>query len=307
MFKNYLLALSLIPSFLYAQDSAQIEPTPKKAVWQNDFVASLNFAQAAYSKNWVAGANNTVSISSFVVFKSIRKTETTEWTNDFQLLYGTIKNEGNPIRKSADRIFFDSKYAKKLTKKWNFYGSFNFMSQFDAGFKFDNTTGVEKSTRISGLMSPGYLTEAIGFEYKPVSYFSTQLGFGALRQTFVTDQSLYDVYDSTAKEYTTLYGVDRGENMRQQVVFQFVADFDKEIAKNIILKWRYMGLLDYARLEGKYIVSRLDASIVAKVNNYLSTKIATVVLYDFDQDKDIQFSEILSIGLLYRIKNFEEK
>jgi len=125
------------------------------------------------------------------------------------------------------------------------------------------------------------------------------LGIGALRQSFVTDQTLYDKYAPTDKEYNELYGVKRGQEVRNQVVFQLVANFDKDILQNVNLKARYLGLLDYERLEPKYIVSRLDVSLTAKVNKYISTNLTGVVLYDFDQDKDVQYSQVLSLGILY--------
>jgi hypothetical protein len=283
--------IAILPTYLFAQtDTAAVQ-------------TGLNVTQASYSGNWKAGGINSVSLSTFLNAKAIRKTENNEWTNDLQLLYGTVKNEGQDIRKNADRIFFDSKYAHKLSNHWNLFASINFMSQFDAGFEYKVVNGTEQSRRISAFLAPAYLTEALGFEYKPVKYFSAQFGVGALRQTFVTDQTLYNNYDSTAKEFNELYGVKRGQNMRNQVVFQTVLTFDKEVMKNVNLKARYMGLLDYDRLDSKYIVSRLDVSITAKVNKYISTNLNGVLLYDFDQDKDLQYSQVLSLGVLYTFGN----
>jgi hypothetical protein len=293
---------AIFPTYLYAQtDTAAVTKSPSK--WKTTVQTGLNVTQASYSGNWKAGGINSVSLSTFLNAKAIRKTENNEWTNDLQLLYGTVKNEGQDIRKNADRIFFDSKYSHKLSNHWNLFASVNFMSQFDAGFEYKLVNGAEQSRRISAFLAPAYLTEALGFEYKPVKYFSAQFGVGALRQTFVTDQKLYNNYDSTAKEFNELYGVKRGQNMRNQVVFQTVLTFDKEVMKNVNLKARYMGLLDYDRLDTKYIVSRLDVSITAKVNKYISTNLNGVLLYDFDQDKDVQYSQVLSLGVLYTFGN----
>lgn len=301
MIKKVLLSLVCVPFLAQAQtDTATAK---KVSPWTTNIQTGVNINQASYSDNWKAGGVNSIAVSGFLNAKAARKGENYEWNNDLQLLYGTLKNKGQDVRKNADRIFFDSKYARKLSKNWNAFASINFMSQFDAGFEYKTTNGVETSKRISGWLAPGYLTEALGFEYKPVSYFSAQLGVGALRQTFVTDQSLYNKYDSTAKEYNELYGVKRGDNMRNQVVFQLVMNYDKEIMKNVNLKARYMGLLDYDRLNPQYIVSRLDLSLTAKVNRYISTNITGVLLYDFDQDKDVQYSQVLALGVLYTFSN----
>lgn len=300
--KRY-LTLVLLAVSLAATAQSDSTATKPKGVWKTDIQTGLNLNQASYSANWKAGGVNSIALSTFLNAKLVRKATNNEWINDLQLLYGSVKNEGQAIRKNADRIFFDSKYARTLSKHWNAFASVNFMSQFDAGYEYKTDNGVERVKRISGFFAPAYLTEALGFEYKPVSYFSTQLGVGALRQTFVTDQTLYDKYDSTTKEHNELYGVKRGNNVRNQIVFQLVANFDKEVMKNVNLRARYMGLLDYDRLDSKYIVSRFDLSLTAKVNRYISTNITGVVLYDYDQDKDVQYSQVLSLGILYTFSN----
>jgi hypothetical protein len=301
MMRKIAFAWLFMPFISLAQTDSM--PTKKVSPWTTTIQTGLNVNQASYSDNWKAGGVNSVAVSTFLNARASRKTDKYEWNNDLQLLYGTLKNKGQDIRKNADRIFSDSKYARKISKHWNAFASVNFMSQFDAGFEYKTTAGVETSKRISGWFAPAYLTEALGFEYKPVNYFSAQLGVGALRQTFVTDQTLYTKYDSTSKEFNELYGVKRGDKMRNQVVFQLVANFDKEVMKNVNLKARYMGLLDYDRLNPQYIVSRLDVSVTAKVNKYISTNLTGVLLYDFDQDKDVQYSQVLALGILYTFNN----
>jgi hypothetical protein len=318
--KPILLAASILLSgtlTLQAQTAPEPPPAPTPAEnvvppkpWTTELQTGINLNQASYSDNWKAGGVNSVAVSLFLNGKANRKWEKSEWTNDLQLLYGNIRNQGQDMRKNADRIFFESKYAYKIAKHWNAFASVNFMSQFDAGFEYffnkdsaGKDTGPEQARRISGFLSPGYLTEAFGVEYKPVSYFSAQFGLGALRQTFVTDQTLYDKYDTADAKYSELYGVKRGENIRNQVVFQFVANFDKEIMKNIFLKARYMAVADYAKLNGQGVVHRLDANLTAKVNKYVNVNLAGVILYDYDQDKDVQFSQVLSLGILYSLSN----
>lgn len=312
-----LLTLALVPMVFAA--SAQTDPAPPPPAplapappkpWNLEMQTGLNLNQASYSENWKAGGVNSVAISAFMNGKANRKWDKAEWNNDLQLLYGTLQNKGQEVRKNADRIFFESKFAYRLHNHWNAFASVNFMSQFDAGFEYffnkdslGKEIGAEQSRRISGLMSPAYLTEALGIEYKPVTYFTAQFGVGALRQTFVLDQTLYDKYATTDAKYNELYGVKRGEEIRNQVVFQFVANFDKEIMKNIFLKARYMAVADYAKLNGQGIVHRLDANLTAKVNKYINVNLSGVLLYDYDQDADVQYSQVLALGILYGISN----
>jgi hypothetical protein len=276
---------------------AQSQDAPPAAGWKNELQTGINFNQSSFSSNWKAGGVNAIAISGFINGKAELKQETYSWTNDLQLLYGNVQNETQGLRKTADRIFFDSRYGYKVSKHWSAFASVNFQTQFDAGYEYvkeKDAAGVETATRISGFMSPGYLTQALGMEYKPVDYFSAQFGVGALRQSFVLDQTLYDV-----QQKDELYGVKKGDKMRNQIVFQFVANFDKEIMKNLVLKARYMGIADYEKLNGQGIVHRLDANITAKVNKYINVNLAGVLLYDADQDADLQYSQVMALGILY--------
>jgi hypothetical protein len=287
----------------YAQDASEsTEANP----WKHDLQTGINLNQSSYSSNWIAGGVNSIAISTFLNGKLNYKSEKVDWRNDLQLQYGNVRNQGQGLRKNADRIFFESNYGYRLNDKWNAFASANFLTQFDAGFQYTTTSGIENSLRISDFMSPAYLTEAFGFEYKPVKYFSAQLGLGGLRHTFVLDQSLYDKYGPTDEKFNLLYGVERGQNIRTQAVFQLVLNFDKEIMTNVILRARYQGLLDYGNLTSQGVVHRLDASLVAKVNKYINVNLTTVALYDYDQDVNVQYSQVLALGIMYRITNLKD-
>ncbi len=313
---KHLLSL-LLTSAVSVSVMAQTETAPPPAAapakpWNSELQAGVNLNQASYSDNWKSGGTNSVAVSVFLNGKANRKWDRAEWSNDLQLQYGNIQNKGQELKKNSDRIFFESKYSYRLHKHWNAFGSLNFMSQFADGYEYyfnkdslGANIGAEQSRRISGFLAPAYLTEALGFEYKPVEYFSAQFGVGALRQTFVTDQSLYSI---PGNDSLVLYGVEKGQNMRNQVVFQFVANFDKEIMKNIFLKARWMEVVDYANFKGgQGVVSRLDASLTAKVNRFVNVNLTGVVLFDNDQDKDLQYSQVLSLGILYGISNQPKK
>jgi hypothetical protein len=300
MKKSIILIFLAYASAVIAQEpTASPEPNP----WNHDLQAGVNLNQSSYSQNWKAGGVNSVAVSTFLNGKLNYRSDKSDWTNDIQLQYGNVRNQGQGLRKNADRIFFESKYGYRISDKWNLFSSVNFLTQFDAGFEYSVVAGNERSLRISDFMAPGYLTEALGLEFKPVNYFSAQLGVGGLRHTFVLDQTLYDKYDVADPKYNLLYGVERGANIRTQAVFQFIGNFDKEIMKNVVLKARYQALVDYGNLTSQGIVHRLDASLLAKVNKYVQVNLTTVVLYDYDQDVNVQYSQVLALGILYRLTN----
>ena len=96
-------------------------------------------------------------------------------------------------RKTNDRIFLDNKVATQLSKHWFFFGSLSFESQFSAGFTYTDADGnaINQGLLISNFMSPGYLTESLGFEYKPNKFYDLRLGTGTAKQTFVLDTTIY--------------------------------------------------------------------------------------------------------------------
>lgn len=300
-----IIATALFFTALYSQAQTE-ESTPKPiGPWQNDLQLGINLNQSSFSDNWKAGGVNSSAATGFLNAKAYYKKEKTTFENDLQLQYGNTRLQGKGLQKNADRIFMNSKYGRDISKHWNLFASANFISQFDAGYEYFDT-GSFSQRRISDIFSPAYLTEALGLEYKPTSYFSAQFGLIGLRHSIVLDQELYNKYNPTQEKYNLLYGVERGQKIRTQMVGQLVVNFDKEIMKNLFLKMRYQGVMDYERINHQGIVSRFDGSIVAKVNKLITVNLTVAVLYDYDQDEDIQYSQVMSIGLLYRLTNMEK-
>ena len=267
---------------------------PKDTSWkQIQFGANLN--QGSFSSNWTGGGVNSVALGVFFNALSQIKRGKNSWRNDFQSQYGVVRNKGQQSRKNVDRIFFDSKYNRELTEKWSLFGNINFLSQFSNGYEYSaNADSVGYKKKVSGFFSPAYITEAIGIEYKPVSYFFIDFAPGALRQTIVTDKNLYLTMPSN-------YGVPIGDKVRTEVaLMQIVANFNKDIAKDINLKFRYMA---YSNIKHPLnIDDRLDATITAKIAKYFDVNLGVIIVYDQDQSNEVQFAQGLSVGFLYSIK-----
>ena len=163
----------------------------KISYWRKYVTFGLNFSQAAFSDNYAAGGVTAVALTSNFIYRTEYNKAPFSYTSELNLLYGKSKNKGQSSRKSNDRIFFDNKIATQMSKHWFFFGSLTFESQFDTGYQYDGT-GVNPPILISNFMAPGYLTESIGFEYKPTSYFDLRFGTGTARQTFVLDDKVFD-------------------------------------------------------------------------------------------------------------------
>jgi len=86
-----------------------------------------------------------------------------------------------------------------------------------------------------------------------------------------------------------------------------LAELNKDIAKNMNLKLRYMMFANYETLELKTIDHRVDLNLTAKVNQFINVSIGGILLYDFDQDPGAQTSQAFSLGVLYAVQNYKDK
>ncbi|WAC10672.1 DUF3078 domain-containing protein [Dyadobacter pollutisoli] len=267
--------------------------TQGDTTWKKiEFGANLN--QGSFSSNWTGGGVNSIALGLFFNALSEKKKGKNSWRNDFQSQYGIVRNKGQQSRKNVDRIFFDTKYNRELTSKWSLFANINFLSQFGSGYEYSSDPdSADVKKKVSGILSPAYLTEAIGIEYRPVPYFFIDFAPGALRQTIVVDK---DLYVNTPDQKN--YGVPIGKRVRTEAaLIQMVANFDKDIAKSVNLKFRYLLFSSFKHPLN--IDNRLDAMLTAKVNKFVNVNLGAIVVYDEDQSDKIQFAQALSIGFLY--------
>lgn len=290
------LKRSPLPSRMGTLQFKPIEMSPalvnaKINYWKTKTQVGININQAAFSDNWKGGGVNSLAIGGLVNYKAEYSKESYSYATEVILQYGKVKNKSQLQKKTTDRIYWDHKAAVQLSKNWYFFGSVNFESQFDKGFSYSrDAQGNEKENLLSKFMSPGYLTESFGFEYKPSKFFSTRIGTGTARQTFVLDTALYRTNPKN-------FGVEVGKKIRNELAFQIVTNFEKEIFTNITLKTKYNMFIPYDNFG--HIDHRLDIGIIAKINRYMNVSVTGVGLYDRDTDLKIQGSQTLALGLVF--------
>ena len=279
----------------------QLQPVPeadsdlklKINYWKNWTSFGINMNQAAFSENWRGGGVNSIAVGLLSNFKAEYTKDDKSFATEVILQYGKLKNRGQLQRKTNDRIFWDNRVALKLSQHWYFFGSLNFESQFDEGYSFRKAPdGQEVQTLISRFMAPGYLTESLGFEYKTTKSFWLRIGTGTARQTFVLDRNLY-------LNNPKNYGVPPGKSFRNELAFQIVTNFEKDIATNIGLKSRYSMFANYEKLRN--IDQRLDISLQARVNKVVNVTVAGIAVYDDDASTRIQASQALSLGVIMKL------
>jgi hypothetical protein len=285
--------------------NAQVVKVDSLSNWKKAFKTGLNLNQASFSSNWKAGGVNSIGFNTFLNFRANYKKDVHSWDNEIDLLYGMVNNQGQGYRKTTDRIFLDTKYGRALSKKWDLFAALNFQTQFAEGHKYDtDALGVETKSLISAFMAPAFITSSWGVEYHPADYFKLRLAPFAPRVTIVQNND----GRFAAVDPERPYGVLVGESTRYEwLAFQMLAEFNKDIAKNMNLKARYLMFANYETLEPKTIDHRLDVTLTASVNKFINVSIGSILLYDYDQDLGAQISQAFSLGAVYSFRNYEEK
>lgn len=298
------VALCMLAGFLFPLVSqAQIVVPDSTSKWRKKMIFNLNLNQAAFSSNWKGGGINSIGLNTNFGYKADYKDDKQSWDNEIGFTYGFVKNSGQGFRKTLDRFFVDTKYGRTLSKNWDVFTSFNFASQFYKGFKYADD-GTEDASLISDFLAPAFVTLALGFEYHPADYFKVRISPLAPRLTLLRNNNgRFDAVDPVAP-----YGVEVGEDTRfEWLAFQLTADFDKDIAKNLNLKFKYLMFANYETLDGKTIDHRLDLLLTAKVNRFVSVSLGGILLYDYDQDDEVQLNQAFNLGFAYSIQNFVDK
>jgi len=297
--------LLLIGCILFTSTSqAQVVKLDTTSYWKKKTSFGLNLNQASFSSNWKGGGVNSIGFNGLFNFKANYTKGKSSWDNEIDLLYGFVNNAGQGQRKTLDRIYLDTKYGHKLSENWGLFSSLNFLSQFSKGYKYEkDVNGAEQEMLISDVLAPAFITAALGFEYHPADYFTMRISPLAPRLTIVQEPTRF-----TKSVGPTPYGVDSTETTRfEWLAFQLTAEFNKDIAKNVNLKWRYFLYANYETLEGKTIDHRVDLILTAKVNRFLNVNFGGILIYDYDQDTEVQLSQLFNIGFNYTIQNYEEK
>lgn len=272
-FTNYIVAQTKVKPIL----SNKVDSL-KYGWWTKSTQFGANFSGSAFSQNWQGGGNNNLVFGGVFGHRADLIKGEGIWTNDLQIQIGNIanytKDQPKEVRKNVDRLFFETKYSKKINSKINWFTSINLLSQMLKGVDYSDA----KKPLVSSLFSPAFLSQGIGLEYKPSKHFVLNFGGATLRQTIVANQKLKNssVYIGTPE----IFGVPRNKKIKNQGGFQVVAAYDKNLTDKVNLKWRWQLFTPYKFNEFDH---NLNAIATIKVNKYINLNAALIGIYDKSQ------------------------
>ena len=310
--KKFLLSLAMVlfaSQMIFAQDAEEKN-------WTHGGFVGLNVSQSHFS-NWTSGGQDNVNgLGTFKYSANYLKGKS-KWDNniDLALGYSYFDFDMKPL-KTDDRINFSSLYGYDVVKDELFItANLNFQSQFANGFDYKS----DSTNKISKFLAPAYLTVGLGAQYTPASWFSLNLAPASGRLTIVNDQTLADAGAFGVKpaliEPETGMILEHGSKLRMELGAQLIANVNYEIFKNVVFSsklvvfYDYMQTREFNALDKEYgcrFDFDWDNAIVMKVNNWLNCNVTARLVYDEDikpieGDSFLQFKEVLSVGISYRI------
>lgn len=289
--KKLLVIILLTPFFVQSQEKAD---TVK--YWKRSGVFGANFSQVSLT-NWAAGGQSSMSGVFLMNYLANYKKDSLSWDNYIDLGYGFLKNNDEAIRKSTDKIEFNSKVGYNTGSNWNYAGLVSFKSQFAPGYNYKN--GIREGEPISKFLAPAYINLALGMDYK-TEFMSLFLSPVTGKFTIVNDDVL-----SAAGEF----GVDPGKKFRAEMGASARLAFKKEVVKNVTAQSKIDLFSNYLHNPQNIDVD-WTFMLNMKVNEWLSANLLTQLIYDDDikiVNKDtghaapmVQFMEMFGVGLSFK-------
>ncbi|MBN7815137.1 DUF3078 domain-containing protein [Algoriphagus pacificus] len=264
-------------TLLMLGDSLLIEEPEKEIFWETGGNYNLNIQQVTLS-NWAAGGASSFALNSGVSLFANYKKEKKVWDTQLTINLG-MNRQGDrdfQTRKSNDNFIFVSNYGRELSEKFYLSTQLDARTQLLAGYKYSRPSGSDKDvrTKISDLLSPGYVQSSTGLNYRRTyddkSKLSVILSPFTGRFTIVMDDSL---------SRAGAFGVMPGENVRAEAGMSLATSVvDIKLMENITWKADLNLFSNYERF-GNMVVN-FNSTIRMKVNKYISTRMETRLIYD---------------------------
>ncbi len=292
--------------------SAQTDTT-----WTKGGAASLNFNQIGLT-NWAAGGENAFSAQLLTAFFANYKKEKATWDNYLIANYGIITaNDNQDIRKNDDRLELNSKYGQYAFGDFYYSAMVNFLTQFTDGYDYFTSDQIP----ISKLMAPGYMTAALGMDWKPNDEFSLFLSPATGKFTFVLDDSIANAgtYGNTAAVVDALGNIiTPGEQVRAEFGASMVALLNTNFTENISNSGRltlFNNFTDPVKENRANIDVNFVNTLSVKATKFITISLYLEVIYDHDiaiptydennliigEGPKTQFKEIFGVGFSYRL------
>ena len=263
----------------------------QKNKWQKGILNNLTFSQASLS-NWAAGGDKfSISLGSILNMYARYSKDKMRWDNNFDFNLGYVNSTSLGSRKNDDRFDLVSKVGYSLNDKSNLAFLGNLRSGFFKGYTYSGT----KKNFTSNLMSPGYLLNSAGWDYRPNKTISLFLSPFTARWVFVTDPVL---------SLKGLYGVKPGQHLNFELGAYATINYLKEINPNVVYKAK-LDLFSNYRNKPQNVDFFMTNLLSVKISKLFNVTWAVDLIYDDDAklfgpnktSPALQFKSLVGLGI----------
>lgn len=295
-----------------AQDTL-VDSVTVRNIWDFGGTGTVNFSQVSLN-NWAAGGQNSLSALGILNLYGNYKKDKNTWNNTLDLTYGSVKLQGQRLRKSDDRLELNLKYGRQASRKWFYTVQLNTRTQVSP------TYTPTRDSILSNFMSPAFVLASIGMDYKPNPKLSVFISpftgkFTAVLDQAMADQGAFGVRPAGRDLADNLIR-GTGERLREEFGGFVNVRFRHEILKNVTLQSKADLFSNY--LENPQNIDLNWENLVDfKVNKFVSASIFVHMIYDDDilievdrsgdgnmdgKGPRLQWKETLGIGLSYKFE-----
>ncbi|MFH2144319.1 MAG: DUF3078 domain-containing protein [Bacteroidota bacterium] len=278
----------------------------KPRYWKIGGNGSIQFSQG-YLSHWVEGGESSISLlSTLGIFANYSKKKVV-WENFLQIKNGQLKAGRKDFRKSEDKLEANTKFGHLAFNSFYYSIMCDFKSQLFKGFDYPD----DIPEQVSEFMAPARIFLAIGIDYKPNDKFSLLISPLTAKFTYISDTFSIDPMK---------YGLEPGKKNKSELGAYVKMQYKLDLTKNIQYEIKFDLFSNYL-VDPQNIDINWENYLVMKINKYISTNIATHLIYDHDVDiplynknnepllnedgnqiysKRPQFKEMLSVGFSYK-------
>lgn len=260
-------------------------------VWRKGGLYNLNMAQGSLS-NWAAGGDNfSLTLTTYFHLFSFYKLDKHSWDNTLDFNFGYVNTTTLGSRKNDDRLDVLSKYGYSFAEKWNVSALANLRTQLARGYTYPENV----KTFSSAFLSPAYLLNSVGIDFKPKQSLSFFLSPITSRLVIVKDDSL---------SRRGLYGVDSGSHFNAELGAFGTISYEMNFNENLSYRGR-LDLFSNYKHNPQNIDVFLTNVLALKVGKFLTANWNVDMIYDDDvrifgksgKSPALQLKSLVGLGL----------
>ncbi len=274
-------------------DTFDTKPSLKKIIieespWKLEGTENIQLSQG-YLKNWAKGGESSINLNSDLRLIANYAKGKHNWDNYIIHKIGVLATQDERSRVNDDLIEINTKYGLKSSEKWYYSFLYNVKTQFFYGYE---SSDKEHLVPISGFMAPGYMSFALGMDYKPNEKFTLLLSPLTSRLTIVADNEKFNPED---------YGVDKGKNVKALNGVSIVNNFKYQLAPEISIASKFDLFYEYMSDGDDEKQVQIDWEVIfdLRINRFLSTRILGNLRYFTNESDKLQIKENFNIAFKY--------